>query len=475
MGKPTGFMEYQRIEAPHRPIDERVGDYFEINLPLSEEAIHSQAARCMDCGIPFCHGCGCPLANRIPEFNDLVYRGRWRQACEMLHATNNFPEITGRLCPAPCETACTLSINNKPVSIKQIELEIAERGFASGWIRPIVPETRTGKRVAVVGSGPAGLAAAQQLARAGHNVVVFEKDRKIGGLLRYGIPDFKLEEKIIDRRLEQMLAEGVEFQTDVIVGKDLSLKYLRQQFDAICLTIGAGQPRDLAVSGRGLENIHFAMEYLSQQNRVNSGEGLGGERQITARDKVVVVIGGGDTGSDCVGTAIRQGARQVHQFEILPKPPEDRDPGAPWPMWPNILRTSTSQEEGCTRRWGILTKRFMGAGERVSQLHGCEVTWSEVKGKWKMKEVPGTDFQMDVDLVLLAMGFVHVVREGLVEKFALNCDTVGNLVVDENYQTSEPGVFATGDSVSGASLIVRVIAAGRATAASIKRYLQNVD
>ncbi len=473
MGKPTGFIEYQRIEASHRPVDERVNDYFEINLPLSEDAIHRQSARCMDCGIPFCHGCGCPLANRIPEFNDLVYQGRWRQACEMLHATNNFPEITGRLCPAPCEAACTLNINKEPVSIKQIELEIAERGFASGWIRPLAPEQKTGKRVAVVGSGPAGLAAAQQLARAGHAVVVFEKDRQIGGLLRYGIPDFKLAKSIIDRRLEQMRAEGVEFQTGVIIGKDLSLKYLRQQFDAICLTIGAGQPRDLGVSGRGLENIHFAMEYLAQQNRVNSGEGLGGEKQITARDKVVVVIGGGDTGSDCVGTAIRQGAREVYQFEILPKPPEGLDPSAPWPLWPTILRTSTSHEEGCQRRWGVLTRRFMGVGERVSQLHGCDVTWSEVKGKWKMKEVPGTDFQMDVDLVLLAMGFVHVVREGLVEKFALKCDPAGNLMVDEDYQTSEPGVFAAGDSISGASLIVRVISAGRSAAASINRYLQN--
>jgi glutamate synthase (NADPH) small chain len=473
MGKPTGFMEYQRIEASHRPVGERVGDYFEINLPLSAEEINRQSARCMDCGIPFCHGYGCPISNRIPEFNDLVYQNRWRQACEMLHATNNFPEITGRLCPAPCESACTLNINNDPVSIKQIELEIVERGFASGWITPVVPDKRTGKRVAVVGSGPAGLAAAQQLARAGHAVVVFEKDRQIGGLLRYGIPDFKLEKKIIDRRLEQMSAEGVEFQTDVIVGKDLSLKYLRQQFDAICLTIGAGQPRDMGVSGRGLDSIHFAMEYLAQQNRVNSGEGLGNEKQIIARDKVVVVIGGGDTGSDCVGTAIRQGAREVHQFEILPKPPENQDPSAPWPMWPKILRTSTSQEEGCQRRWGVLTKRFMGVGERVSQMRGCEVTWTQTDGKWKMKEVPETDFQMDVDLVLLAMGFLHVVRKGLVDKFALKCDHAGNLLVDENYQTSEPGVFATGDSVSGASLIVRVIAAGRATADSINRYLQD--
>ncbi|MDP6635046.1 MAG: glutamate synthase subunit beta [Phycisphaerae bacterium] len=473
MGKPTGFMEYQRIEASHRPVNERVGDYFEINLPMSEEEMNQQAARCMDCGIPFCHGYGCPVANRIPEFNDLVYQGRWRQACEMLHSTNNFPEITGRLCPAPCEASCTLNINNDAVSIKQIEFEIVERGFASGWIEPVIPDRKTGKRVAVVGSGPAGLAAAQQLARAGHEVVVFEKDCKIGGLLRYGIPDFKLDKKIIDRRLEQMHAEGVEFQTDVIIGKDLSLKYLRQQFDAICLTIGAGQPRDLGVSGRGLENIHFAMEYLAQQNRVNSGEGIGDEKQISARDRVVVVIGGGDTGSDCVGTAIRQGAREVHQFEILPQPPEGLDPTAPWPMWPKILRTSTSHEEGCQRRWGILTKRFMGVGERVSQLRGCEVTWTQSRGKWKMAEVPGSDFRMDADLVLLAMGFLHVVREGLVEKFGLQCDSNGNLVVDEDFQTSEPGVFSAGDSVSGASLIVRVIAAGRAAAAAINCYLQD--
>jgi NAD(P)H-dependent glutamate synthase small subunit len=464
-------MEYQRLQAPHRPVSERIRDYLEISLPMSEEQMNQQAARCMDCGIPFCHGYGCPVANRIPEFNDLVYLGRWRQACKMLHATNNFPEITGRLCPAPCEAACTLNINDDPVSIKQIELEIVERGFASGWVEPIVPEKKTSKRVAVVGSGPAGLAAAQQLARAGHDVVVFEKDKQIGGLLRYGIPDFKLEKSVIDRRLEQMHAEGVEFQTDVIIGKDLSLKYLRQQFDAICLTIGAGQPRDLGVSGRGLDNIHFAMEYLAQQNRINSGEGIDDQKQIHAKDKVVVVIGGGDTGSDCVGTAIRQGARAVHQFEILPKPPEGQDPGAPWPFWPKILRTSTSHEEGCSRRWGVMTKRFMGVGERVSQLRGCEVTWTQSRGKWKMAEVPDSDFQMDADLVLLAMGFLHVVREGLVEKFGLQCDPNGNLVVDEDYQTSVPGVFSAGDSVSGASLIVRVIDAGRKAAASIDRYL----
>lgn len=471
MAKPTGFMEYERAEPPHRGVAERVKDYFEIVLPLSEEAIARQAARCMDCGIPFCHGCGCPVANLIPEFNDLVYQGRWREACEMLHATNNFPEITGRVCPAPCEAACTLNINDDAVSIKQIELQIVERGFSAGWLGPRLPARKTDKRVAVIGSGPAGLAAAQQLARAGHDVVVFEKDRAVGGLLRYGIPDFKLDNSIIDRRLEQMRAEGVEFQTDVTVGKDISLKYLRQQFDAICLAIGAGKPRDLTVPGRGLENIHFAMDYLTQQNRLNAGEDIGDADRITAAGQVAVVIGGGDTGSDCVGTAIRQGAKEVHQLEILPKPPERTNPATPWPLWPQILRTSTSHEEGCTRRWGVRTKQFTGAGVRVSRLHGCEVTWSHAGGKWRMREVPAADFSMDVDLVVLAMGFVHVAHSGLVEAFGLERDPAGNLAVGENYQTSEPGVFAAGDAVSGASLIVRAIAAGRDAAAAVTRWL----
>ena len=471
MAKPTGFMEYERAEPPHRSVAQRVQDYFEIVLPLSEEAIGRQAARCMDCGIPFCHGTGCPVANRIPEFNDLVYQGRWREACEMLHSTNNFPEITGRICPAPCEAACTLNINDDAVSIKQIELQIVERGFSAGWLGPRMPASKTDKRVAVIGSGPAGLAAAQQLARAGHNVVVFEKDHAIGGLLRYGIPDFKLDKGIIDRRLEQMRAEGVEFQTDVTVGKDISLKYIRQQFDAICLAIGAGRPRDLTVPGRGLENIHFALPYLTQQNRINAGEDIGDADRITAAGKVAVVIGGGDTGSDCVGTAIRQGAKEVHQLEILPKPPERTNPQTPWPLWPQILRTSTSHEEGCTRRWGVLTKRFTGAGVRVIRLHGCEVTWSRSGGKWKMREVPDTDFSMAVDLVVLAMGFVHVAHSGLVEAFGLARDPAGNLAVGEDCQTCEPGVFAAGDAVFGASLIVRAIAAGRNAAAAITRWL----
>ena len=474
MGKPTGFTEYRREEPPHRTVAERIRDYSEIGLPLPEDALGRQAARCMDCGIPFCHGLGCPLQNRIPEFNDLVYRGRWREACENLHVSNNFPEITGRLCPAPCEAACTLNINREPVLIRQIELEVAERGFAEGWIKPQPAARKSGRRVAVVGSGPAGLAAAQQLARSGHDVVVFERDNNIGGLLRYGIPDFKLDKRIIDRRIEQMRAEGVDFQTGVTIGEDISPKYLRHRFDAVLLAIGASQPRDLLVPGRGLENIHFAMEYLSQQNRVNAGEALGEAQRIDARGGTVAVIGGGDTGSDCVGTARRQGAKEIYQFEILPKPPQNANPQTPWPLWQQILRTSTSQEEGCIRRWSVLTRRFTGIGVRVSQLHGCEVQWSQASGRWEMKEIPGTEFTLDVDLVLLALGFTHVMHDHLVEKLGLKLDAKGNLAADPDYRTSDPGIFAAGDSVWGASLVVRAIAAGRGAAASIDRWLESL-
>ena len=472
MGKPTGFKEYRRQNPPHRSVSERVKDYFEVNLPLDLDELHRQSARCMDCGIPFCHAMGCPLGNRMPEFNELAYQGRWREACENLHSTNNFPEITGRICSAPCEAACTLSINDEPVTIKQLELEIVERGFAEGWIKPQPPRHKTNKRVTIVGSGPAGLAVAQQLARAGHDVVVFEKDRAIGGLLRYGIPDFKLDKRILDRRLDQIRAEGVEFQANVCVGDDVSMKYLADRFDAICLTMGAGEPRDLNVPGRGFENVHFAMDYLTQQNHINAGEDITPAKRITADGKVVIVIGGGDTGSDCVGTAIRQGAKQVHQFEILPQPPEGINPATPWPQWPTILRTSTSHEEGCQRRWSVLTKRLSGIDLRVAQLHGCEVQWTQNNsGEWKMSEVPDTDFSMKVDLVLLAMGFVHVVHRGVVEKLSLELDEAGSIKVDENFQTSQEGVFAAGDATAGASLVVRAIKAARDVADSIDKWL----
>jgi NAD(P)H-dependent glutamate synthase small subunit len=471
MGKPTGFMEFGRKDVPHRPVQQRVKDYFEIDMPLPEPALLEQASRCMDCGVPFCHGAGCPLANRIPEFNDLVYRGRWREASDVLHSTNNFPEITGRICPAPCEASCTLSINSDPVLIRHIELQVAERAWREGWIRPQPAARATGRRVAVIGSGPAGLAAAQQLARAGHEVVVFERDAKAGGLLRYGIPDFKLDKRILDRRLEQMAAEGVRFQTGVTVGEDISERYLRKMFDAIILTMGAGEPRDLVVPGRGYENVHFAMEYLAQQNRVNGGEEPGGERLISARDKVVAVIGGGDTGSDCVGTARRQGAKAIHQYEILPEPPPGRPSDTPWPQWPRILRTSSSHEEGCARRWSVLTKKLAGVGTRVSELHGVEVDWVRGPRGMEMKERPGTAFVQPVDLVLIAMGFVHVRHDGLIEKLGLKLDGRGNLLV-RDWMTSKPGIFAAGDASAGASLVVRAIVAGRDAAAAADRWLR---
>jgi len=471
MGEIRGFLKYKRQPAGYRPVEERIHDFGELELPLTPEQIHQQAARCMDCGIPFCHGAGCPLGNRIPEFNDLLYRGKWQEACDNLHLTNNFPEITGRICPAPCETACTLAINDEPVLIRHIEFQIAEMGFAEGWIKPMPAPEKTGKRVAVVGSGPAGLAAAQQLARAGHEVVVFEKDEKPGGMLRYGIPDFKLAKHIIDRRLAQLSAEGVEFQTEVEAGTDISSHYLRRMFDCLCLTMGSRQPRDLAVPGREYENILFAMDYLMAQNRICSGQNPDRSRVVSAKDKVVVVIGGGDTGSDCVGTARRQGARKIYQLEILPKPPESRPPDTPWPMWPRIMRTSSSHQEGCERLWAVMTKRFSGSGNTVKQLHCCEVEWVKENGKWKVKELPGTDFVLSADLVLLAMGFVHIEHKGLVKELGLELDQRGNVRVN-NYQTSEPTVFAAGDTIEGASLVVRAIKSGREAAAAIDRWLK---
>ncbi len=470
MAKTKGFLEYKRQKVAYRPVDDRVKDFKELEISLTPDAIYQQAARCADCGIPFCHS-GCPVANRIPEFNELVYLGRWQEACENLHSTNNFPEITGRVCPAPCEASCTLSVNDEAVLIRHIEYQIVERGFAEGWIVPLIPEKRTGKKVAVIGSGPAGLAAAQQLARAGHQVTVFEKNEKPGGLLRYGIPDYKLEKWVLDRRIAQMEAEGVQFQTGVDVGVDISARYLQKMFDAVCLTMGAGQPRDLTVPGRGYDNIYFAMDFLSMQNRRNSGEPIQQERQITAQDKNVVVIGGGDTGSDCVGTSRRQGAKSITQIEILPKPPQMRPDDTPWPLWPRIMRTSSSHEEGCDRKWSVLTKRISGTGTRVTHLQCCNVEWQKKGGRWEMREVDNSEFELKADLVLLAMGFLHVAHEGLVDAFQLKLDQRGNIEVN-NYQTTQPWVFSAGDAVLGASLIVRAIDTGRKAAEAIDQYLR---
>lgn len=472
MGKTKGFIEYKRKDVGHRSVEERVKDFRELNLPLSPDDINKQAGRCMDCGIPFCHGIGCPLKNRIPEFNELIYRGLWQQACDNLHSTNNFPEFTGRVCPAPCETSCTLGVNDEPVLIRHIEYQIVERGFNEGWIKPMIAKRKSGKRVAIVGSGPAGLAGAQQLVRAGHDVIVFEKDDHAGGLLRYGIPDFKLEKKVIDRRFEQLKAEGVEFRTGVDVGEDISARYLRKMFDCVCLTMGAGQPRDLNIMGRDYENVYFAMDFLTQQNRINHGEQIERTELISAKDKVVVVIGGGDTGSDCVGTARRQGAKEIHQLEILPEPPESRPPDTPWPEWPRIMRTSSSHEEGCQRRWSVMTKRFVGREITVTGLDCVKVEWFEKKGQWKLKEIPGTEFDLEADLVLIAMGFVHVEHNKLIEDLGLKLDGSGNVAVD-NYQTTASDVFAAGDTVSGASLVVRAIDSGRMMAATVDKWLKD--
>jgi glutamate synthase (NADPH/NADH) small chain len=473
MAEPKAFLNYKRRPVGHRPVEERIHDFREMDLPLTPDQIREQTKRCMDCGIPFCHGAGCPLQNFIPDFNEMVYQGRWEQACRLLHTTNNFPEFTGRLCPAPCETACTLGISDEPVLIRHIEYQIVEKGFEQGWIKPMPPARKTHKRIAVIGSGPAGLAAAQQLARAGHDVVVFEKDEQIGGLLRYGVPDFKMEKHIIDRRLDQLRAEGVQFQTGVLAGQDLSAHYLQKMFDCICLTMGAGQPRDLNIPGRGYENILFAMDYLKAQNKIIAAEPFDEQQYISAKDKIVVVIGGGDTGSDCVGTARRQGAKKIYQLEILPKPPEDRPTDTPWPMWPRIMRTSSSHEEGCDRRWSVTTKEFTGGtGIIADKLHGCQVEWVQKKNDWQIKELPGTDFVLDVDLVILATGFVHVVHEGLVKDLGLKLDGRGNVAVN-NYQTSNQQVFAAGDTVRGPSLVVHAIDTGRQAAAAIYQWLQN--
>ena len=474
MGKPTGFLEHPREAPPYRPVEERILDYQEVERSLPVDRLEIQASRCMDCGIPYCHVYGCPVKNRIPEWNDMVYRKQWRKALDLLHDTCNLPEITGRVCPAPCEAACTLDINTPPVTIRHIELQIVEMGWREGWIVPEPPPLRTGKKVAVVGSGPAGLSAAQQTARAGHETILFERAPKLGGLLRYGIPDFKLEKWVIDRRLEQMRAEGVVFETGVSIGNDLSSAYLARTFDAVLITAGATVPRDLAVPGRELPGIHFAMDFLTEQNRMVGGEAAEANGAISARGKRVVVIGGGDTGSDCVGTSRRQGAASIHQLELLPKPPEERGPTNPWPTWPQVMRTSSSQEEGCERSWSISTKEFLGDPSGVKKLRCVRLEWSDPGngGRPSFREIPGSEFEIEADLVLLAMGFVHVEHGPLVKGLGLAIDERGNLKVDADRMTSVPGVFAAGDAVLGASLVVRAIDSGRLAAAGLNRYLR---
>mgnify|MGYP006277367185 CR=1 FL=1 len=473
MAKATGFLEYPREEAPKRLVHQRVKDYREFEQLMSDGKIKEQAARCMDCGVPSCHTYGCPVENRIPDFNDLVYRNHWKRALEVLHSTNNFPEVTGRVCPAPCETSCTLGINQPPVNIKHIELQIIERGFQEGWVIPEPPPLKTGKRVAVVGSGPAGMAAAQQLARCGHEVVLMERADRIGGLMRYGIPDFKMEKWIIDRRMEQMHAEGVIFETGVEVGVDISVRYLQRSFDGVVITAGATVARDLDVPGRDLQGVHYAMDFLTQQNRRVAGDEVR-ESPISAKDKHVVVIGGGDTGSDCVGTSIRQGARSVTQIELLPLPPKERIPRNPWPEWPNTLRTSSSHQEGCEREWAVMTKGFNGKNGAVQALQAARLEWKQDNhGTWKMNEIVKSDFRLNADLVLLAMGFLYVEPGPLVQDYGLDLDSRGNVIVDRHFMSSVPGVFAAGDAVLGASLVVRAIFQGRQAAAGLDAYLKS--
>ncbi|MBO3706397.1 MAG: glutamate synthase subunit beta [Candidatus Accumulibacter sp.] len=472
MGKPTGFIEYQRLAEASEPVASRLKHYREFVLTLTDEQASLQGARCMDCGIPFCNT-GCPVNNIIPDWNDLVYRGNWQQALAILHSTNNFPEFTGRICPAPCEAACTLNINTDAVGIKSIEHAIADKGWQQGWIVPQPPAQKTGRKVAIVGSGPAGLAAAQQLARAGHAVVVFEKSDRIGGLLRYGIPDFKLEKSHIDRRVEQMQAEGVEFRVSQEVGGSgpgaVAAAQLLADFDAVIVAGGAESPRDLPVPGRELDGVHFAMEFLPQQNRVNAGDRL--PTQITATGKRVVVIGGGDTGSDCVGTSNRQGALSVTQFEVMPQPPEQEDKSLTWPYWPMKLRTSSSHEEGCARDFAVSTTQFLGEGGKVRALRVARVEW---RGG-RMTEVPGSESEIAADLVLLAMGFVSPLRQGLLEQLAVELDARGNVRATTDgagcYATSVAKVFAAGDMRRGQSLVVWAIREGRQCAREVDAFL----
>lgn len=470
MGKATGFMEFQREKYPERPIPERIHDYKEIYKEYPIEKIRRQGARCMSCGIPFCHQ-GCPLGNFIPDWNDLVYKDKWHNAIDALHATNNFPEFTGRLCPAPCEGACVLGINAKPVTIKYIEFNIIDRAFKEGWVKPMPPKKESGKKVAVVGSGPAGLACAQQLRRAGHKVTVFERDDRIGGLLRYGIPDFKMEKFRIDQRIQQMKDEGVEFKVNANIGSaEYPVSKLQKDFDSIALCGGATIARELEVPGRELKGIHLAMEYLTLQNQKNAGDKT--DKEITAHNKKVIILGGGDTGADCLGTAHRQGAASVHQIELMPRPPEERAENNPWPQWPMIFRTASAHAEGGERDYAVMTKKLIGENGQLKQLQGVRLEWQTPPGgRPNFKEIPGSEFTMDVDLLLLAMGFTGPQKKGMLEQLGVAIDNRGNVQTDENKMTSVPGIFAAGDMRRGQSLIVWAIAEGRQCAKAIDLFL----
>lgn len=477
MGKPTGFKEFVRETPTRRSVELRVMDYGDVYNPMPQDKLRTQGARCMDCGVPYCNN-GCPLGNIIPEFNDHVYRGRMKDALDVLLKTNNFPEFTGQVCPAPCEEACTLNIWKTPVTIKLIEWNIIDHAFKNGWMTPQPPSKRTGKKVAVIGSGPAGLGAAAQLNKAGHSVTVYERADRIGGLLTYGIPNFKLEKWVVDRRVKLMEAEGIKFVTNANVGFNIKVQDLRKEFDAICICTGSTKPRDLPVPGRDLSGVHFAMDFLPQQTKRVLGDNVDG--QITAKDKHVVVIGGGDTGADCVGTSVRQGAKSVRQIELLPKPPADRTIDMPWPYWPMTLRVSTSHEEAAgklnhdqeIRDWSINTKKFTGENGVVKTLHGVRLEWTKAAdGRFNMTEVPGSEFELDCDLCLLAMGFVGPEQNGMIEQLGLKLDPRGNIQVDENYQSSVDGVFAAGDSRRGQSLVVWAISEGRAAASRIDAFL----
>ncbi|QYZ66165.1 MAG: glutamate synthase [Gammaproteobacteria bacterium (ex Lamellibrachia satsuma)] len=478
MGKPTGFKEYVRQDRTYAPVADRVAHFEEFAIAPGDEVLSQQGARCMDCGIPFCHN-GCPVNNIIPDWNDLVYRNDWKEAISVLHSTNNFPEFTGRVCPAPCEAACTLNLDDVPVTIKNIEYSIIEKAWEEGWIKPQIAEHKSGKRVAVVGSGPAGMACAQQLARAGHEVHLYEKQNRIGGLLRYGIPDFKLDKKIIDRRMAQMRAEGVEFHTNTHIGVDLPARPLMNVFDAVVLAGGAEQPRDLPIPGRELKGVEFAMDFLRRNSHRVQGDQV--EDFISADGKHVVVIGGGDTGSDCVGTSVRHGALSVTQVELMPQPPEKEDKGTTWPDWPNKMRTSTSQEEGCERMWSVASKEFIDDGNgNLAGVKCVKVEWSQDKnGQWQMSEVEGSEFEIKAELVTLAMGFVHPVHEGMLDELAVERDGRGNVKGETDgvdaYKTSLDSVFAAGDMRRGQSLVVWAIREGRQCAKAVDEFLMGAS